>query len=199
MKEPDRRPATRGHPDALARGLANVDARLQGLVAATPVVIFVVDRTGRLMHWAGSGIGRVGPEQLQLRAVRAAVASALAGNVAVDVMDADGVVFALTVVPGTGGGAIGAAYELGALRDASHRLARDAFIDRLTGLATRPTSSTVWRRRALGPRSRRSRSLCSSWTSTASPSSTTHWATPRATGCWRRSRPASPRSNATAT
>jgi diguanylate cyclase (GGDEF)-like protein len=137
MSQPDRRVKAGREDDALLRGLAEVDARLQRLVAATPLVVFVLDRDGTPSLWAGSGAERMSRDQLDLPAVRAAISLALAGHVATDVVHADPVPFALTVVPSADGGAVGAAYELSALRDASRRLAADAFVDRLTGLATR--------------------------------------------------------------
>ena len=137
MSQPDRRVRAGPEDDALSRGLAAVDARLQGLVAATPLVVFAVDRDGALVLWAGSGADRMGPDLLELPQVRGAIGLARSGEVATEVVHAEPLPFALTVVPNLDGGALGAAYELSALRDASRRLAADAFVDRLTGLATR--------------------------------------------------------------
>jgi diguanylate cyclase (GGDEF)-like protein len=121
---------------ALARGLAQIDRRLQGLVAATPVVIFFAGVDGEVFHWSGSS-GRPDPELLRQPAVRAAIDGALAGHVVVDAVEVGGATLALTLVPGPTGGAVAAVHELSALRDAGRRLAVDAFLDRLTGLATR--------------------------------------------------------------
>jgi diguanylate cyclase (GGDEF)-like protein len=129
-----RRPVS-NDDDALARGLTDVDDRLRGLVAGAPMTLFLLDAHGRVLHAGGTG----GPDTgwLKLLPVRAAVAAALAGESVADTVETETGMVGLTAVPGPDGGVIVVAHALDRLRHAGLRLAHDAFVDRLTGLATR--------------------------------------------------------------
>jgi diguanylate cyclase (GGDEF)-like protein len=147
VEAPRSRPRGRGHGDALARGLTQTEAHLRDLVPAGPAALFIVDALGVCTHCQGDALGHLGldgrargsvlVDRTRSITVALSVRRAMAGEAVAEHIEIGDQILALHVTPLVGGGVLGSAVDVTPLREAGRRLARDAFVDPLTGLATR--------------------------------------------------------------